>query len=590
MPKLLLLLVISTALLSPCLGQTEILYCGDNTAEPTIADILGSILPSGITDTAQSFSESDSSPIGKTIHDLVSTITGFSIPLSTAISDGEYTVYFNNPNSLFGFNSVSLLQKPPVSQSFLCKALGDKISKSFCDCRYGSKYEDSDVFDKNKHSQFEGYCVSKPCSENSYRQGTCEFQVDPFRRSCVYIDNARGGNGNDVDNEVVSYKQTVPTYAALIYGESDGSPGAARATASKFKLDLDDPSTWSFALLLRAVLPALPFYLTNGLLGFYLFVYAEDMMEYDVTITVMKGLYGILLAFVILFYVMYRTSSKMLDRFGGGVLSVIQIPALLTMSIPMLSMLFLNPALPPLLLKAVWAFWDTGYPIVGVPWLGKVYFSLSVVASYYLSWLFGWFNTELIEIPPTEAGGVWTEKHTLSWTVMMYSIKAMGFLFLLFASSGSEMVVILMLIAFFNDSISHFCWSMHLSYTAMTQTPTYTYMNGRITMEEAAELSKQTTEKALSDLRGYLQSNPDEMYKQMDLMTENGRESRADLLKRFSEYKYPGVPYTTKDDDDEDSGKHRCLKVVGFLLMAVAVIAGLYIAGLQQEKQASEMQ
>jgi hypothetical protein len=110
-----------------------------------------------------------------------------------------------------------------------------------------------------------------------------------------------------------------------------------------------------------------------------------------------------------------------------------------------------------------------------------------------------------------------------------------------------------------------------------------------MTEEQVAELSKSATKKALSGLRNHLQHNPKDLFKQMDLMTETDRAGRADLLRRFTEGTYPGVPYTKQDEEQQDSAMSRILRVLGFLFLAGAVVAGLYLSAWLQAQQGGEL-
>ncbi len=68
-------------------------------------------------------------------------------------------------------------------------------------------------------------------------------------------------------------------------------------------------------------------------------------------------------------------------------------------------------------------------------------------------------------------------------------------------------------------------------------------------MNEAAALSKRTTKKALEDLQEQLLQSPQLLNRHVDMMTESDKPAQANLLRRFAEGSYPGVPYTVKPDD-----------------------------------------
>ena len=77
-------------------------------------------------------------------------------------------------------------------------------------------------------------------------------------------------------------------------------------------------------------------------------------------------------------------------------------------------------------------------------------------------------------------------------------------------------------------------------------------------MEEAAELSRRTTQKALDDLQQHLAQDPLLLNEMADKLFEGGRRDQSYLLRRFARNAYPGRPYT-QNEDDKDAGASKWL-------------------------------
>lgn len=80
----------------------------------------------------------------------------------------------------------------------------------------------------------------------------------------------------------------------------------------------------------------------------------------------------------------------------------------------------------------------------------------------------------------------------------------------------------------------------------------------QMTMEEAEALSKSYTQKALAGLRDHLKEHPAQLELMVDRFREGGKKEEAQLVNRFANGKYPGVPYTVDGaDGDGEAGKRR---------------------------------
>lgn len=182
----------------------------------------------------------------------------------------------------------------------------------------------------------------------------------------------------------VAYKRVVPSlYDA--WRTLAGSDGDFR---SHFKHSTFFAPDHPVIKLLNTVdshlIPALryvPLYALNLLLGYAVVSNARDLADAPAVQVLMQGVYGLLLAFIVLAYVLYRwgplplylllptiapsmivaawcwslyrMSKRVVGRYGGPLAELAHIP----ISFSILSVTLANPAILRTLQRAVWAFW-----------------------------------------------------------------------------------------------------------------------------------------------------------------------------------------------------------------------------------------
>lgn len=113
-----------------------------------------------------------------------------------------------------------------------------------------------------------------------------------------------------------------------------------------------------------------------------------------------------------------------------------------------------------------------------------------------------------------------------------------------------------------------------------------------MTMKEAEALSKSYTQKALAGLRDHLQEHPAQLERVMDRLREGGKKGEAQLVGRFADGKYPGVPYTVSEGDDEVEKRRggawfgAWWTALGWMLVmgALAVAAGVWLSSSGREE------
>jgi hypothetical protein len=98
-----------------------------------------------------------------------------------------------------------------------------------------------------------------------------------------------------------------------------------------------------------------------------------------------------------------------------------------------------------------------------------------------------------------------------------------------------------------------------------------------MSMTEAEELGRNYTKIALEGLRSHLKENPAQLDLVMDKFREGGKKEEAQLVGRFAQGTYLGVPYTVAEEDMEgskDSWMSGLLRAAAVLVAMVGVLLG----------------
>jgi hypothetical protein len=280
-------------------SKNPLIVCQSNDLEPSILDIFRSIVPETVVKQFDSW-KGRQTPEQIDLIDSLASVFSAKFPLSTLVSNGRYNVSFGRSDIVFGFNSITLLQNPPWTSRWFCNSFREKLYylSFLCDCKYGYQYDGDDA-------QFSGYCVSKPCTDRDFQRGSCDILVDPISSSCIIIDPVHYAHSDSYKLQAaVQYDQIIPTYSSLLHHlvpppVVDDSIGAIYREARQ---------------LADIMISAVPFYLINFIIGLFIVTYAEDLLEYDSMIVVMKTVYGIVVAFLLLMYVIYRYYLHPLSR------------------------------------------------------------------------------------------------------------------------------------------------------------------------------------------------------------------------------------------------------------------------------------
>ncbi len=313
------------ALLLLCMGadvlasnlRKDVVICS-NKAEPSLSDIVINMVPHELLPTAKFMSEESRNEIlaaldkykfgDSSIRSIFASLTSFSLPLQSFISDGHFTISYAKANYYYTFNDVHFVYRRNFLVEHLCgySLIGDNF-RSWCSCAGALP---------NAGSQFnDRFCVqSSICSDKSVAEGQCTFLMNPFTDGCVLInlhdDGVKLGHENELEALVrhsVQYNIVVPTlYDTWIALIGPVSPASRRSYFAQVQSVLNSELFVQVESVCSKVLQSIPSYPVYFLLGYWLVSNAKDLTDNSTMQVVMQGLYGLSLAFIVLAYVLYR--------------------------------------------------------------------------------------------------------------------------------------------------------------------------------------------------------------------------------------------------------------------------------------------
>eukprot|EP01032_Pedospumella_encystans_P008122 gene8122-9674_t len=552
--------------------RKDVVICS-NKAEPSLSDIVINMVPHELLPTAKFMSEESRNEIlaaldkyklgDSSVRSIFASLTSFSLPLQSFISDGHFTISYAKANYYYTFNDVHFVYRRNFLVEHLCgySLIGDNF-RSLCSCagalpNIGSQFNDQ-------------FCVqSSICSDKSVAEGQCIFSMNPFTDGCVLIslhdDGVKLGHESELEQLVrhsVQYNIVVPTlydtWVALI---GPVSPASRRSSFAPVQSMLNSELFVQVESVTTKVLQNIPSYPVYFLLGYWIVTNARDLTDSSTMQVAMQGMYGLSLAFIVLAYVLYSASKRVMGRYGGPLAELAHLP----LSFSLLSMTLVNPQILRVYFYAVLAFWRTGSPF-GVWWLGKAYFLVCIFLCIGFCKYFHLFQPD-----------------TASWHFMHYSIKLCALLLLGHSSSCVTLNVLFVLCGCVEDHLRHTMWMMYLTASAAVTKPSYKYLaQKRMTLAETEELSKSTTAQALADLRQHLAENPSVANRLMDTLRESGKKDEAQLTSRFLEGDYPGVPYTVQKEDEEGGKRGWGLLALVVVVLVAVVGFGVYVVNSQE--------
>lgn len=289
-----------------------------NKGEPSLSDIVNNMVPHELLPATTFISDESRNEIlsaldkykfgNASVLSALASLTSFSIPLQSFISDGHFTISYAKANNYYTFNDVHFVYRRNFLIEHICSysTIGDNF-RSLCSCAgvipdVGKQFNDQ-------------FCVqSSICSDKTVSEGHCTFAMNPFTDGCVLVslrgDGVQEGHEAELEQFVrssVKYDIVVPTlYDTWTSVVGSIPPASNRAYFKEVQAFLNSDAFSRLESGLARVLQNIPSYPVFLLLGYWIVTNARDLTDVPAMQMVMQALYGLFLAFIVLAYVLYR--------------------------------------------------------------------------------------------------------------------------------------------------------------------------------------------------------------------------------------------------------------------------------------------
>jgi hypothetical protein len=301
-----LIALLVVASLSLCLARKSVLVCPNLTGEPTISDIMTNLIPNDAVFPAEIVSRLHNQ--GYNISSLLSSVDTalkFSFPLTSLFSDGQFTVDYAAAGNLYTFNDIRFVYKRHPALDLICAGNYNGYLGFLCDC------DDMSGLDAAVPS---GCVKSALCSDKTVAAGQCILPWNPFQDGCLMIDiNSDSSADNDaLIQRSVEYRRVVPTLYDIWRSLAGADADSRSYTKHNAFFAPDHPIAKLQHAVETHVIPALryvPLYAVNLVLGYIVVSNARDLADSPIVQVLMQGVYGLLLAFIVLAYILYRLAT-----------------------------------------------------------------------------------------------------------------------------------------------------------------------------------------------------------------------------------------------------------------------------------------
>eukprot|EP00603_Paraphysomonas_imperforata_P012594 CAMPEP_0114451938 /NCGR_PEP_ID=MMETSP0104-20121206/1248_1 /TAXON_ID=37642 ORGANISM="Paraphysomonas imperforata, Strain PA2" /NCGR_SAMPLE_ID=MMETSP0104 /ASSEMBLY_ACC=CAM_ASM_000202 /LENGTH=693 /DNA_ID=CAMNT_0001624155 /DNA_START=60 /DNA_END=2143 /DNA_ORIENTATION=- len=472
----------------------------------------------------------------------VETVSETKVPLSSLVSDGVFSLSTSSFHGQRLVSEIKLLQKKPYLQRKVCALAGlpllAEVSSSLaaltphainpCQCLGGSlSLSDAAMStsalgsgsgtDSSTGSSDEDWCVlQQPCEDPATDSTECRIRVDPLRQACAVF---------------------------LLPGDDDHTRPPDEDYRSHYRFEIptmqDSPCVHSWLLYLRDVnsltmmvyeqyethvvplLSMLPFYPSMFLLASALLLIEEDIADSAVVQLLVTVVLGVLLAAIVLLVVLYRQLTSLKNNLPLGS----YVPSSISSAFVSFALFATSFSMKNALITGLWSFWQHG--AFGYPWVGKVYFGVSVTLSLFLKWYYSLF-----------------EDDSKSHSALRMVLQGTALFMLIGHSSPSlELGCLFAVITLAKDVLVGWEQGVRTEVVGYMNTNTVNYSGQTpLTEEEYRQQTQEHTQKALADLQEHLKKNVSLVYDFTDRYRDDAQEGRARLLERFVTDKFSGNP------------------------------------------------
>lgn len=492
--------------------------------------------------------------VGDSFQSSLHNLSSIEVDFMKVISDGIFTIEMKSVP--YTFNDIYLIQENYFSMNYIC-ILGNYLgfqNSIFCRCITGVPVSGKEIGMSTYRENSANYCSMRPCSDNAYRMGKCIVTIDPYRQTCINI-LAFGADDEQLSKHI-SYRLDIPNMSKI----GTFLRHVSHSVQKNIENFQEKPEyllaivkmLHSCGNISDKLFSLIPQYLFNLIVGTILLSDADSIASSKIFQFFLVSTMGMILALAWIVVAITSTFSNTMKQYvpysqSGGIVA----------SILMFSYFLKNSYLQTVFITELWKFWDEGW--FGLWWLGKAYFLASVIVAYFLMWMFSLF----------------TPKST-SLTALRYSIKLIGVLLLVNSTSNKELSIFIIAGVSAKEVIGHFLWTFHLY---LNKSPSH--YTTKMTMSEFEEQGKLHTDRALLDLKRFLLENPKEADKYFDRLREGGKHDQAKMMQRFLNESYPGRPYTSSNEDDDNEGsshKYFSSFSIALFFISIALLATWLIA------------
>jgi hypothetical protein len=277
---------------------------------------------------------------------LSSEVWKYQIPLLSWMSDLVYVVTFPISETI-SYKELYILQENHSKFNFLCNQFGNyQVLNYFCSCPYNQQLVKSPKFSNFQSlSSFpfdDSWCIRKAyCYKSDKRANDCTVHVDPFRKSCLYIDDEKSNKQVSID-----YFRDYPKLTRLL-------PANWNSTNPEVEGFFSEGTQDEMSEFFYQLLDKIPFYPFLFILGFFMIINAEEIAETTACQLIFESFIGISFALVVLFFLAQQVLSKILNRYNDSFMRFIHFPIIFST----FSFIWYNPSSLAILRDLVFEFW-----------------------------------------------------------------------------------------------------------------------------------------------------------------------------------------------------------------------------------------
>lgn len=279
------------------LSANSVLVCPNLTGEPTISELVNSLVGNDTTNEMMQTLETQG------LMPTADAILKWSFPVASLFSDGRFTITYDQVRNPFTFNDIHFVYKRNWFVDFSCsnEFVNNKLS-FLCDCDGGLW---------STHAKFGLHCVkSALCSDKTLSEGRCTIAWNPFQEGCLMINIPieMDASSEALIRQNVDYQRVTPVlYDWWVYLAGKHNPFSSNSSRSSAIHALHHEALANiFDTYLVPTMKHIPVYGLNLVLGYVVVTNARDLTDHGGAQLLLQVVYGLFLAFIVLAYLLYR--------------------------------------------------------------------------------------------------------------------------------------------------------------------------------------------------------------------------------------------------------------------------------------------